>query len=142
MAAPVLTQEGAQHLWRIALAQVAVSQLTAHLIGPNPPPVTDHTQTLASLTALELVGAGYTAFPLPFTDWTLSNLTQGAAALTQTAIWTFGGGVTVAGGWLSWDGAGVSYFYWSWPGPSEGPYTFSMGGQLYTVIDPSLISVP
>jgi hypothetical protein len=140
--APILTQEGADYLWTLALGGDAAGPLTCHLIGPTPPPTDDHTQTLETLRGSELGVPGYTPFALPFPTWTLSDVLQGAQALTQDAQWSLGGACVVAGGWLSWDAVGLSYFYFTFSA-APGPYTFpAAGGVFYLLLQPSLISVP
>lgn len=105
----VMTEEGALRLlqWMLGAARKVLPYV--HLLGQ---PYTPHeTSTISTLAANEVGPAvGYSAQQIvnPTGNWTLSQITAGAAGQFLTLTWTFTAAVTVYGYYLSDDSLPVS----------------------------------
>jgi hypothetical protein len=139
----VATLEGELALWLQILQIQSLQTPYLHLIGAPHTPV--HTDTIATLAAVELAVAGYVPVPLtnPAVNWSFSLYPPPGpyTAYLATYIpitWTFGGACTVYGYYVSGGPGTVSL--WA---EAQGPFIFTPAGGTFTEqLQPWLASQP
>lgn len=133
----VVTQEGADRLWRqiLGLASLGVPQL--HLYGSSHVPA--HTDTYSTYASIELAVSGYAPVALAPGNWTLAPVAAGAQATYNTISWTFNGACTVFGYWVA--DAANQYALFAEQFVNSFVYT-SSGGMFSLILPPTLTSTP
>jgi hypothetical protein len=135
----VLTQEGGIYLWKVILGAATPGPYVVHLFASDYQP--QHTDTLATYAAIELVVSGYAPIQLvnPSTLWAITAVPYGAQAAYQQISWAFAGACTVYGYYVV-----ESTNTWSvWAELFATPFVYgSSGGPFGLQLIPSQISCP
>lgn len=135
----VATQEGCAALWQQLLGLYAIGAPVVRLLGQAYQP--QHTDTLATYAARELVAAGYAPIQLlnPFPNWQVTELANGAQAAYPGVVWNLPSGATIYGYWLN-DASGT---FSLWAEAFATPYNVTALAPTFTlVLSPTLTSQP